>query len=71
MKSTILTKRQGPIHEMKKLLFMWIQMIEIERLKNTVNKYMADIQPDRLQTCQSERKSVISQRPSVNLFYHT
>jgi hypothetical protein len=35
------------------------------RLKNTVNKYMADIQPDRLMTCQSERKSVVSQRPSV------
>jgi hypothetical protein len=29
-----------------------------ERLKNTVNKYMADIRRDRLTTCQSERKSV-------------
>jgi hypothetical protein len=45
MKSTILTKQlQGPIHEMEKLLFMWIKMIKIlERLKNTGNKYMADI----------------------------
>jgi hypothetical protein len=24
----------------------------LERLKNTVNKYMADIRPDRLTTCQ-------------------
>jgi hypothetical protein len=39
----------------------------LERLKNTVNKYMADIQPDRLTTCQSERKSVVSRRPSVLL----
>jgi hypothetical protein len=37
----------------------------LKRLKNTINKYMADIWPDRLMTCQSERKSVISQRPSV------
>jgi hypothetical protein len=37
----------------------------LERLKNTVNKYMADIRPDRLTTCQSQRKSVVSQRPSV------
>jgi hypothetical protein len=37
----------------------------LENLKNTVNKYMADIQPDRLTTCQSERKSVVSRRPSV------
>jgi hypothetical protein len=45
MKSTILTKqRQGPINEMEKLLFMWIKMIKrLERLKNTVNKYMANI----------------------------
>jgi hypothetical protein len=35
--------------------------------KNTVNKYMADIRPDRLATCQSERKSVVSRRPSVFL----
>jgi hypothetical protein len=47
LKSTILTKqRQGPIHEIDKLLFMWIKMIKtLERLKNTVNKYMADIRP--------------------------
>jgi hypothetical protein len=29
-----------------------------ENLKNTVNKYMANIRPDWLTTCQSERKSV-------------
>jgi hypothetical protein len=28
---------------------------------------MADIRPDRLTTCQSERKSVVSRRPSVYL----
>jgi hypothetical protein len=35
LKSTILTKqRQGPIHEMEKLLFMWIKMIKrLEMLK--------------------------------------
>jgi hypothetical protein len=32
----------------------------LESLKNTVNKYMADIRPDRLTTCQSDRKSVLS-----------
>jgi hypothetical protein len=37
----------------------------LERLKSTVNKYMDDKQPDRLTTCQSERKSVVSQ-PSVH-----
>jgi hypothetical protein len=37
----------------------------LERLKNTVNKYMADIRPDWLMTCQSERKSVVSRQPSV------
>jgi hypothetical protein len=37
----------------------------LESLKNTVNKYMADIRPNQLTTCQSERKSVISRRPSV------
>jgi hypothetical protein len=43
-----------------------IKMIKrLERLKNTVNKYMADIRPDRLTTCHSERKSVVSRRPSV------
>jgi hypothetical protein len=38
---------------------------KLERLENTVNKYMADIRRDRLMTCQSERKSVVSRRPSV------
>jgi hypothetical protein len=33
--------------------------------KNAVNKYMADIRPARLTTCQSERKSVVSRRPGV------
>jgi hypothetical protein len=28
-------------------------------------KYMADIRPDRLTTCQSERKSVVNRRPRV------
>jgi hypothetical protein len=37
----------------------------LERLKNTVNKYMADIRPDRLTTCESEQKSVVSRRPTV------
>jgi hypothetical protein len=37
----------------------------LESLKNNVNKYMADIRPHRLTTCQSERKSVVSRRPSV------
>jgi hypothetical protein len=50
MKATIFTEQQqGPIHEIEKLLFMWIKMIKrSERLKNTVNKYMTDIRPDRL-----------------------
>jgi hypothetical protein len=30
----------------------------LERLKNTVNKYMADLQPDQLTIYQSERKLV-------------
>jgi hypothetical protein len=38
---------------------------KIREVKNTVNKYMADIRPDRLTTCQSERKSVASRRPNV------
>jgi hypothetical protein len=69
MKSTVLTKqRQGPTPEMAKLLFMWINMINrLKRLNNTVNKYMADIRPDRLTTCQSEGKSVVSRRSSVLL----
>jgi hypothetical protein len=29
---------------------------------------MADIRPDRLTTCQSERKSVVSRRPSVDIY---
>jgi hypothetical protein len=37
----------------------------LEGLKNTVNKYMTDIRPGRLTTCQSERKSVVSRRPHV------
>jgi hypothetical protein len=37
----------------------------LENLKNTVNKYMADIRPERLTTCQSERKSILSRRPSI------
>jgi hypothetical protein len=37
----------------------------LESLKNTVNRYMADIRPDRFTTCQSERKSVVSRRPGV------
>jgi hypothetical protein len=37
----------------------------MKNVKNTVNKYMADIRPDRLRPCQSERKSVVSRRPSV------
>jgi hypothetical protein len=28
----------------------------LERLKNTVNKYMADIRPDRLTTCQVRKE---------------
>jgi hypothetical protein len=37
----------------------------LERLKNTVNRYMADLRPDRLTTYQSERKLVVSRRPGV------
>jgi hypothetical protein len=37
----------------------------LERIKNTVNKYMADIRQDRLTICESERKSVVSRQPSV------
>jgi hypothetical protein len=37
----------------------------LEMLKNTVNKYMADLQPDRLTTYQSEWKLVVSRRPGV------
>jgi hypothetical protein len=35
----------------------------LERLNNTVNKYMADLRPDRLTTYQSQRKLVASRRP--------
>jgi hypothetical protein len=41
----------------------------LERLKNTVNKYMADIQPDWLTICQSQWKSVVSRRPSVHPYF--
>jgi hypothetical protein len=37
----------------------------LERLKNTDNKYMADLRPDRLMPYQSERKLVVSRRPGV------
>jgi hypothetical protein len=40
----------------------------LERLKNTVNKYMADLRPDRLTTYQSERKLVVIRRPGVLYF---
>jgi hypothetical protein len=40
-------------------------MKSLERFKNTVIIYVADIRPDRITTCQSERKSVVSRRPSV------
>jgi hypothetical protein len=43
----------------------------IKRLKRSVNKYVADIRPDRLTTCQSERKSVVSRRPCVLNFLST
>jgi hypothetical protein len=36
----------------------------IRKVKNIVNKYMADIRPDRFTTCQS----VVSRRPSVQTF---
>jgi hypothetical protein len=38
----------------------------LERLKNNVNKYMADLRPDRLTTYQSERKLIVSRRPGVH-----
>jgi hypothetical protein len=41
----------------------------LERLQNTINKYMADIRPDRLMTFQSERKSVVSRRLDVQYIY--
>jgi hypothetical protein len=37
----------------------------LERLTNTVNKYMADPRPDRIMTYQPERKLVVSRRPGV------
>jgi hypothetical protein len=39
----------------------------LERLKNTVNKYMADLRPDQLTIYQTERKLVVSRRPGVFL----
>jgi hypothetical protein len=39
-----------------------------KRLKNTVNKYMAGLRPDRLTAYQSERKLVVSRRPGVFQF---
>jgi hypothetical protein len=41
----------------------------LESLKNTVNKYMADLRPDRLTTYQSERKLDVSGRPGVYVFH--
>jgi hypothetical protein len=38
---------------------------KIRKVKHPVNKYMANVQTDRLTTCQSEQKSVVSWRPSV------
>jgi hypothetical protein len=35
----------------------------LERLKNTVNKYMADLRPDRHTSYQSERKLAVSRGP--------
>jgi hypothetical protein len=35
----------------------------LEKLKNSVNKYMAELQPDRLTTYQSERKLVVVDDP--------
>jgi hypothetical protein len=37
----------------------------LERLQDTVNKYMADLQPGRLMPYQSEWKLVASRRPNV------
>jgi hypothetical protein len=42
----------------------------LERLKHTVNKYVADIRPDRLTTCQSEQKSVVSRRPTFTIIIY-
>jgi hypothetical protein len=42
-------------------------MKRLESLRNTINKYMADIRPDRLTTCQSERKSVVKSTTKCNL----
>jgi hypothetical protein len=65
MKSIILT-----IHEMEILLFIWVKMIKrLEMLKNTVNKYMTDIRPDRLTTCQVRTEVGISRRPGVHDSY--
>jgi hypothetical protein len=42
---------------------------KIRKYKKSVNKYMADLRPDRLTTYQSERKLVVSRRPGV--FHNT
>jgi hypothetical protein len=50
------------------VLIKIIKMIKrLDRIKNTVNTYRADIRPDRLTTCQSEQKSVVSRRPTVHI----
>jgi hypothetical protein len=41
----------------------------LERLKNTVNKYMADIQPDWPTTCQSEQKSVVKSMTTLTSYH--
>jgi hypothetical protein len=41
----------------------------LQRLKNTGNKHMADLRPDRLITYKSEWKLVISRRPGVLIKY--
>jgi hypothetical protein len=40
----------------------------LERLKNTVNKYMAGLRPDRFTTYQSSYQLVVSRRPGVITF---
>jgi hypothetical protein len=43
----------------------------LARLKNTLNKYMADIRPERLTTCQSEREWVVTRQTSVLWHIHS
>jgi hypothetical protein len=45
----------------------YVDVKRLERLKSAVKIY-TDIRPDRLTTCQLERKSVVSRRPSVHSF---